>query len=354
MKRHHTQTGTPLPERHREILRDVVRIYIVDGEPVSSRAVAKLGRHRLSAASIRNAMADLEEWGYLSQPHTSAGRVPTPAGYHLYIESMMETRRLPVRERRYIEEELGRLADDADRLVAATTHLLSDLAGQVAIVVTPALGDTVLKAIDFVPLSGRKVLCVVVSGSGFVDNRVIETPEPLSRDELVRISNYLTENFAGSTLRQVRDRLVRAMVAEREAMGRLLDATVELAREALALQQAPEVVVEGTNMLLRQPELADVDRVRRLFETFSDKARLVQILSQCMEGGGVRVLIGEDSDLTSELDFSLIATPYGAGDQVLGSLGIFGPSRMEYTRVIPLVAFLGETLSHKLATHLGS
>ena len=343
-----------LPQRHWEILKDVIHTYIVSGEPVSSRAVAKLGRLGLSPASIRNAMADLEEWGYLAQPHTSAGRVPTAAGYHRYIESMIEGRKLPARERRYIEGHLTEVGSDADRIVGAATHLLSELSRQVGIVVTPALGETVLKSVEFVPLSGGKVLCVVVSTSGFVDNRVIAAPEPISRHELIRLSNYLTENFAGLTLREARDRLLKSMAEESDEMGRLLAETLELASAALEIEEDREIVVEGTTALLVRPELADVDRVRRLFETFNDKARLVQILNQCMEGGGVRVLIGEDSDLTSELDFSLVATAYGAGDQVLGSLGIFGPSRMEYAHVIPLVSFLGQALSQRLASQFDS
>jgi heat-inducible transcriptional repressor len=333
--------------RDREILKDVILTYILSAEPVSSRSVAKHGNLGLSAATIRNVMADLEEWGYLVQPHTSAGRVPTAAAYHLFIESMMDARTLPVRERRYIDENLKR-GDDADQLMGTATHLLSELSSQVGIVVTPALGDTVLKAVDFVPLSGRKILCVVVSTTGFIDNKVIETEEEIPREELVRISNYLTENFAGQTLREIRDRLLRMMSEERVQMDRMLAVTIDLARSGLDVG-TPGVLMDGTTMLLTKPELADIQRVRRLFEAFADKARLVQMLNQCMKGDGVRVVIGEESDLTSELDFSLVATSYGVGEKPLGTLGIFGPSRMEYQKVIPLVHYLGEVLSQALA-----
>jgi heat-inducible transcriptional repressor len=200
-----------------------------------------------------------------------------------------------------------------------------------------------------VPLSGRKVLCVVVSANGFVDNKVIETQEELPREELVRIGNYLTENFAGLTLREIRARLLKLMAEERAQLDRLLARSIELARAGLDLDQAQEVLLEGTREVLNQPELADIGRVRRLFETFADKARLVAMLSQCLRGSGVRVLIGEDHALTSELDFSLVAAPYGMGERPLGALGIFGPSRMEYERVIPLVHYLGERLSRALA-----
>ncbi|HVT57648.1 MAG TPA: heat-inducible transcriptional repressor HrcA [Thermoanaerobaculia bacterium] len=338
-----------LSARDREILKDVIATYVLSAEPVSSRSVAKQGRLGLSAATIRNVMADLEEWGFLMQPHTSAGRVPTPAAYHMFIESMMQTRKLPARERRYIEENLSGAPADADQLIGVTSHLLSELSQQVGIVVAPAIGETVLKAVDFVAISGRRVLCVVVSAAGFIDNRVIETEEEIPRHELVRISNYLTENFAGQTLRQIRDRLLRQMTEERRQVDSLLARTIELARGGLDLDAEPEVLVDGASALLTRPELADIQRVRRMFEAFADKARLVRMLNECIKGGGVRVLIGNDSDLTSELDFSLVACRYGVGDQALGTLGIFGPSRMEYQKIIPLVHYLGQALSRALA-----
>jgi heat-inducible transcriptional repressor len=344
-----TFDNSRLSLRDREILKQVILTYILSAEPVSSRSVAKQGDLGLSAATIRNVMADLEEWGYLAQPHTSAGRVPTRAAYHLFIESLMQARKVPAWQRRYIEENLKGSAADAEQLMGVTSHLLSELSHQVGIVVTPALGDTILKTIDFVPLSGRKVLCVIVSASGFVDNKVIETGEPALREDLVRISNYLTENFGGLSLRDIRDRLLRMMAEERAQMDRQLALTIELARNALQVESVPEILVDGASGLLSQPELADIQRVRRMFETFADKARMVSMLAQCMRGNGVRVLIGDDSALTSELDFSLVATSYGTGEGPLGTLGIFGPSRMEYQKVIPLVHFLGETLSRALA-----
>ena len=215
--------------------------------------------------------------------------------------------------------------------------------------VAPAIGDTVLKAVDFVPVAERKVLCVVVSQEGFVDNRVIETGEEIPRQELTRISNSLTENFAGHTLREIRDRLLRQMTEERLQVDHLLARTIELAREGLALDSQPEVLVDGASALLARPELADIQRVRRMFEAFTDKARLVRMLNGCIQGGGVRVLIGDDSDLTSELDFSLVASSYRVGEQPLGTLGIFGPSRMEYQKIIPLVHYLGHALSRALS-----
>ena len=341
--------GRPsLSPRDREILRDVIYTFIVSGEPVSSRSVAKQERHGLSSASIRNVMADLEEQGYLRQPHTSAGRVPTPAGYHFYIETLMRQRAVPAQQRRYIDSRLDEIAGKAEDQVARTSQLLSELTHQVGVVLIPALGDTVLKTVEFIPVAERRVLCVVVSSTGFIDSKLVEVESPVSREDLVRAGNYLTETFTGLTLREVRDRLLKLMADERAQVDRLLGLALALARSSFP-QGAQDVRVDGASELLSQPELADLGRVRRLFEAFDDKARLVKLLNQCLEGAGVRAWIGEDAELTSELDFALVATPYRVGDQVLGSLGILGPSRMEYDKIIPLVEYLADTLSVALA-----
>lgn len=341
--------GSELSERDQAILRDVICTFMMSGEPVSSRRVAKQSSEGLSAATIRNTMADLAELGYLSQPHTSAGRVPTARGYHLFIDSLMTAESVPEHLKRYIDENLKATPADGEHLTAATSQLLSELSQQVGVVLTPDMGRSVLRRIELVPLAECKILCVTVSAHGFVDTKVIDAAEPIPREELVSISNYLTDNFAGLSLAEIRDRMLRLMDDARSQVDRLLGRAVELARQGLDLDQPPALVLDGTEALLRQPELGDLSRVRRLFETFADKARLVDLLNRCLDGPGVRVFIGDDSELTSELDFSLIVTGYGDGDQVVGCLGIFGPSRMEYPRVIPLVDYLGARLSAALA-----
>jgi heat-inducible transcriptional repressor len=293
-------------------------------------------------------MADLEEKGYLRQPHTSAGRVPTPSGYHLYIETLMRQRSVPAQQRRYIDSQLKEAAGDAGDRVASVSQLLSELTHQVGVVLVPALGDTVLKTVEFVPVSGRRVLCVVVSSTGFVDSKLVELDEPVPREELVRAANHLNERFGGLALREIRDRLLLLMDDERLQVDRLLRLAIALAGQTLS-PGAPEVRLDGASELLAQRELGNLERVRLLFEELYGKARLVKLLNQCLEGSGVRTWIGEDSELTSELDFSLVASPYRVGDRVLGSLGILGPSRMEYDKVIPLVEYLADTLSEALA-----
>jgi heat-inducible transcriptional repressor len=337
-----------LSARDREILKDVVHTFLLSGVPVSSRAVAKHSRHGVSAATIRNVMADLEELGFLGQPHTSAGRVPTAPGLHLYIESLMEARDLPAEERRQIEGELAGSAGDTGQLIDTATQLLSRLSGQIGILVTPAFGDTVLRAVDFVPLSGRRLLCVVVSKTGFVENKLIETDEELSREELVRISNYLTESFRGQTLRAIREQLLTRMSEERAQVDALLARAIRLARLGLEPRVDPDVVIQGTSSLLAHPELGDIERVRRMLDAFAERQRLVALLSQCLDGNGVRVVIGEDDEVTSDLGLTLVARSWGADDGARGTLGILGPARMPYERIIPLVDYLGESLGRAL------
>lgn len=338
-----------LSPRDRQILLDIIETHTRSGEPVSSRAVSKHPQHRLSAASIRNVMADLEELGYLLQPHTSAGRVPTAAAYRLYVESLIETTHLSPEDRRRIDEALIAVDEDGDTLMGTASRVLSEMSQQVAVVVRPTVESTVLKAVDFIPLEGRRVLCVVVSTSGFVDNLMIETDEPMARRDLIRISNYLSEHFAGVELRKIRDRLVAMMAEERAHVDRWLNQALELAQRTVAGCQAPDVLVEGTTALIARPEIRDVESIRRILDTFADKARLVRMLSSCLESQGVRVYIGEEHEVTSEIDFSLVATSYGIGPRALGSLGILGPARMEYPRIVALVRYLGETVSRTLA-----
>ncbi|MGH9380273.1 MAG: heat-inducible transcriptional repressor HrcA [Thermoanaerobaculia bacterium] len=337
-----------LSPRERAILRDIIHSYVLTGEPVSSRSLARMSEESVSAATIRNTMADLEERGYLAQPHSSAGRIPTPAAYHRYIGEMMRVRKVPLQQRRYIAEHLREATPDPEGLVNLATRMLSQLSEQIGLAVAPPLGETVLKAIDFVAVSDRQVLCVLVSASGFVEHRILDVEEAMPREELVRISNFLTDRFAGRTLTQIRHELIETMVATKREMDHLLSTAVELAKRALVDAPAPGVFVEGTASILQKPELTDINRVRRLLETFADEARLVQLLNQLIEGPGLQVIIGDDSDLTSELDFSLVATTYKVGGRTLGTLGIFGPSRMEYRRIIPLVSHLGESLSRAL------
>ena len=256
--------------------------------------------------------------------------------------SVSRVRKIPTKEQ-FEESVFG-----VDDMLALATRLLNDLSNQIGVLLTPSIGQATLKAIHFVRLSGRRVLCVLESAGGMVENREIETPSPMSREELTRISNFLTDNFSGLTLREIRDRLLQMMREDRNELDELVSNAITLAQKALVSDDLPNLLVEGTVSIIGQPELSDVPRVKRLLETFAEKAELVQILNQILDTRGPCAIIGEDSGLTSDLDFSLVATPYGTSERTLGTLGIFGPSRMPYHRVVPLVRYLGEAVSEVL------
>lgn len=345
-----------LGDRDREILKDIIHTYVTFGEPVSSRTVSKHIQHGLSAASIRNTMADLEEMGYLRQPHTSAGRVPTEAAYRLYIESLMTARQVSARDKRYIDEQIEGASRDGDHLMSTASHLLSELSNQVGVVLTPAIEEILLKTLHFVPLGGRKILCVLVSDNNFIENVVVEWEEDLSAEELMRMSGYISQTFAGMRLPEIRDRLLHLLAEDRRGLDQLLKRAMAITQQAVrGPSLPPQLLVEGTSSLIGQPELQDLDRVRRMLDMFADKTRLVRILSQCLAlGSGVRVVLGRESDVTLELDFSLVATTYHNGETQLGSLGVLGPSRMEYPKILPLVRYLGEKVSRALEQRSGS
>ncbi len=345
-----TGAGDQLSERDREILREVIQAYLSSGEPVSSRRVAKDRQIHLSAATIRNVMADLEDMGYLRQPHVSAGRLPTEAGFHLFIDDLMLAEAVSDQDRRLIDDRLNTAGGTGQDLTEETSRLLSQLSHHVGVVLNPALGSAVMKAIEFVPLSGRKVLCVVVAESGFVESKLVMADEPIPRQDLVRISNYLTANYSGRTLFEIREDLLKLMSDERARLDELLHRTIELARDGMDMGQEPSLVVDGTHSLFETAP--GMSRIEGMFQMFAERARLAGLLNRCLDGDGVRVVLGQDSRLTEELDFGLVVRSYRAGDGVSGSVAVIGPARMEYPRMVPLVNYLGERLSEAFAGHL--
>lgn len=337
-----------LKEREQAILHEVIETFLEAGEPVSSLRLVRSDRHGLSAASIRAVLANLETLGLLRQPHTSAGRVPTPLAYHFFIDSLMQSEGVSGEIRREIDETLSGVRADPEEMASEASKLLSKFSRQVGMVLTPDLGSAVLHRVEFVGLSDRRILCVTISSTGFIENKVFEADEHVSRDELTRFSNYLTENFRGCTLSEVRERLVEMMDDDRGVVDDLLSGAVKLARGGMLTEPNQELVMDGAESLLARPELHDLEQVRRLFDTFADRARVVTLLNRCLEGPGVRVLIGEENDLTSDLDFSLIVRGYHIAGRRIGTVGVFGPSRMAYQRLIPLVDYLGARMSRSL------
>lgn len=336
-----------LDQRARRLLRALISQYIRDGQPVGSRTLAKQSGLDVSPATIRNVLADLEEIGLVAAPHTSAGRVPTTQGYRVFVDSLLETKPLS-------EAELGRLRADLSAgngtqdLVNSVSGLLSAATRFVGLVTVPRREAFAFRHIDFVPLDGRRVLVILVFTDNEVQNRVIETARPFTPSELEQAANYLNAEYAGLGLAQIRERLVAELEGARAAMDATMQATIQMAGTALDIGSGEDVVVSGQTNLLGVSELANLERLKDLFEAFNRKRELLQLMERCIHARGVRLFIGEESGLSPLGQCSVVTAPYGTDGRVLGVLGVIGPTRMAYERVIPMVQAAAKLLSGAL------
>lgn len=346
-----TAEAKSLDARCREVLASVVETHIRSAAPVSSRQLEKEGHFGLSSASLRNAMADLEDLGFLTHPHVSAGRVPTDRGYRAFVEELMTARTPTAEERRQIDRELGAESVEVDRFLQAASRLLARLTGEAAVVVTPDESRFVLRSVHFSRVSESRILAVQVSDTGLVDTRVIESREDFSPAELEAVSRRLTVDYAGKSLVEVRRHLLEALCEEKVTLDAALRRSLELGRRAFAEVPGsdPGLFVEGAEHLLEKPEYQrDVEVLRRMFRAFDEKARLVRLLTDCLSAPGVSVVIGGESDLTGETQSAVVVHTWTAHGQVLGAVGVIGPRRMEYSRVVPMVAELGRSVTRRL------
>jgi heat-inducible transcriptional repressor len=299
---------------------------------------------KLSPATIRNIMADLEDEGYLDQPHTSAGRIPSEKGYRFYVDNLSDSAKLSKSDERYINRMLAE-SETPEDVMSRTSVVLSTISRNVGIVVAPPLAATVLKHIEFVDLTDGKILVVFVSTSGLLQRKLIRVSERYTQDELDRAGRYLVEKFSGKTLMDIRNELLRMMQAERSLFDRMLS-LLEMWGESLDQQPitADSVYLQGTANIISQPEFADVERMRMLFQMFEEKGRLVKILNECIASsrpGGLKIVIGSELGVPDMRDFTLITSSYASSDHTTGYLGIIGPTRMEYERGISIVGYLG-------------
>ncbi|HEX2835520.1 MAG TPA: heat-inducible transcriptional repressor HrcA [Thermoanaerobaculia bacterium] len=344
-----TRPDLELDPRAREVLREIIMQHIVSGEPIGSRTLSKCGKFQLSPASLRNVMSDLEDLGYLAQPHTSAGRVPTDRGYRFFIDNLMTSRALSAREREAIDQEV-RHASEIEQVLHLASSMASKLSDQIGVVFMPTLLQFAIRSMDFVSVAERRILCVLVGANGVVVNRVIETRYVFSRDELEKISRYITIEFAGCTLDLIRRRLIRMTEQERAQHDEMLQKTISLGIEAVN-DVAPvehELYVEGAASILNKPEFSDAASLRKTFLALQEKEKLIDILETCLSEDGLQILIGSESDFTQVHNFSIVARRYGSSSAPLGMVGILGPMRMEYARMAPLVDYLSRALSRKI------
>ncbi|MEO5596188.1 MAG: heat-inducible transcriptional repressor HrcA [Lysobacteraceae bacterium] len=337
-----------LDPRARRLLRTLIAQYIRDGEPVGSRTLARQSGLDVSPATIRNIMSDLEEIGLLSAPHTSAGRIPTAQGYRVFVDSLLQVQPLGDADLSQLRSNFQASAG-TQQMLGNASELLSAMSHFVGVVTVPKREQFAFRHIDFVPLDPQRVLVILVFADNEVQNRIIATRRPYTPSELEQTANYLNAHFAGRPLREIHSSLLRELRETRSAMERVLSAAVEVAEHALdPMPTGEEMLLTGQNRLMGVQDFSDVERLRELFEAFSRKREILQLLERCIHADGVRIFIGEETGLAPLGGMSLVTAPYGSDGKVLGVLGVIGPTRMAYERVIPVVQATADLLGAAL------
>lgn len=336
-----------LTDRAKRILEAVIEDYIATAEPVGSRSITRSHELALSPATVRNVMSDLEEMGLLTSLHTSSGRVPTDKAYRLYVNSILEVKNLARDNRDEIRRRCRLAGKDVAQVLKETSRLLSSTSSYMGVVMAPRLASNVFHQIEFVKLGSHRVLAILVSQSGVVQNRLIETQEEMHQEDLVRMANYLNDLLQGLTIGQVRERLMQEMQSEKVRYDSLMTKALKLSEQTLSTD-APELFLEGQANILEQPEFADAAKMREIFRAFEQKSQLLELLDRSMQADGVQIFIGSESHLAKMEGMSLITSTYLTGKDTVGVLGVIGPTRMGYGRVIPIVDYTAKLISRLL------
>ena len=337
---------TMLDARAQHLLKTLIERYIAEGQPVGSRVLSRHSGLELSPATIRNVMADLEEMGLIASPHTSAGRMPTPRGYRFFVDSLMVVKPLEQGEIERLEGEFD--GDRPQQLVNAAASLLSQLTQFAGVVMTPRRREAAFRHLEFLRLSEHRVLLIVVTPEGDVQNRILHTDRPYTSAQLIEATNFFNQNFAGHSFAAIRDRLAAELSALREDIAGLMQVAIQVGEGAL--QEGDSLVVTGERNLLNTEDLAsNMDRLRQLFDLFEQKTSLLHLLDESQKAQGVQIYIGGESGLVPLDECSVVTAPYEVGGQVMGTLGVIGPTRMAYERVIPIVDVTAKLLSNALS-----
>lgn len=335
-----------LTDRAQILLKTLVERYIADGQPVGSKILSQYSGLEISPATIRNVMADLEEMGFIASPHTSSGRIPTVRGYRLFVDSLLAVQALEKLEIRKLREQLP--IDSPQRTIAAASQMLSQLTRFAGVVQTPRRIEAVLKHIEFLQLSDRRVLLILVTSDGDVQNRIIQTERQFGQTELIEASNFLNQYCAGRTLAALSHVVQNELVRLKSDIVSLMNAAVD-AGNSMARAQDP-MVIAGEHQLLGIADLSsNVTRMRQLFDLFEQKTSLMQLLELGSHADGVQIYIGNESGLSPLDECSVITAPYQVDGEVVGTLGVIGPTRMAYERVIPIVDITARLLSNALS-----
>ncbi len=341
--------GDTLTERSRQILEAIIEDYIKTAEPVGSRSVTRRHGLTLSPATVRNVMSDLEELGFLASPHTSAGRVPTDKAFRFYVDSLLQVRSIDEEQRDEIRRHYRGQGHDVGEILKETSRILSSISHYIGIVVAPRFTANVFRQIEFVKLCGSRILAILVSESGVVQNRIVESNEGIPSEDLVRMSNYLNNLLKGLTISEVKNRILQEMESDKVRYDELMSRALKLSELTLDEPDA-EVFIEGQVNILEQPEFADVDKMKEIFRAFEEKGQLITLLDRCMDAERVNIFIGAENFLNRMNRLSVITAPYASGRNTLGVLGVIGPTRMGYDRVIPIVDYTARMLSELLGS----
>lgn len=339
----------PNPDsRARKLLRALISRHIESGEPVGSQTLAKHAQLDVSPATIRNILADLEDQGLLAAPHTSSGRIPTARGYRFYVDALLHMAPISDEEQRQFTDALRRQSTTTQRLGTAS-DLLSSISQFVGVVSLPKRELMAFKHIEFVSMDPQRILAVVVFADNTVQNRLIDLPIALTPEDLVEVSNYLNQELAGRSLAEIRHRMVEELRVAQDQMHELMSHSVKLAESALHAT-GDDMLLSGQNRLLGTPGMTDMDRLRELFDAFSNKRDILQLLERTEQAEGVQIFIGEECGAQPLLPVSVVSSPYrDANGQVLGVLGVIGPQRMDYSRIVPFVQATATALSETLS-----
>lgn len=337
-----------LSERAQILLKLLVERYISDGQPVGSRALARMPGLDLSPASIRNIMADLEEFGFLASPHTSAGRVPTPRGYRFFVDTLLKVRQLDQVEISQLEGQLQ--PNNAQQLVSQASHLLSDLTRFAGVVMTrKKRPSAAFRHIEFLSLSEKRILLIIVAPDGDVQNRIILTDRAYKASELTETANFLNQNYAGLTFEEIKGRVQDELRKLREDMTQLMTRALDASTEVMGRNSEDYVLSGGHNLLHVQDLSSNMASLRKLFDMFEQKTSLLQLLEVSSRAHGVQIFIGGESGLVPLDECSVVTAPYEVDGQVVGTVGVIGPTRMAYERVIPIVDITAKLLSSALS-----
>jgi heat-inducible transcriptional repressor len=338
----------PMLDRRAQILlKTLIERYVAEGQPVGSRALSRYSGLELSPATVRNVMSDLEEMGFIASPHTSAGRVPTPRGYRFFVDSLLTVQPLPEAQLHELEEQLQ--PDQPQRLISSASQLLSELTRFAGVVVAPRRVMPKIRQIEFLGLSEKRILLIIVTAEGDVQNRILFTQRAYTPAELVSAANYLNQNFAGLDFAEIRLRVQEELRQLHADMTELMTAAMEAGGQAVA-ETSDQYVISGEKNLLEVEDISsNMTRLRELFTLFEQRTGLMQLLDLSSRAEGVQVFIGGESGLAPLDECSVITAPYEADGRIVGTVGVIGPTRMAYDRVIPIVDITAKLLSSALS-----